>query len=423
MRKSSLILLLAMAFVLTTVAAGFSSSIVDGPCKEICKDWHYGLQLDLTYDCNTPYQGTATCPPCPQFDYESARGYCTTMASPGSVSEYNAHGIIMKVCDCPDPNFDITKSYGIRIEIVEPATGVYFTNSNTSGADYTCATGCANGIQNIYVSAIGDTTDESRFCPYPCVATAPAAAATAFVMAYEPVNSGKVLFDPATHDKQPDPVTGDREECCLDCIGNLAKSIQTTCVQPFMVANSPYLMIDVPTMVWDPKIIAEGDEVVLKVIITGETDAAVCPTCNDLCDCTVKVGIFGCEKAIPASKCYTCFPYLTAVDDEAWWAGLALTNAGSRADVVIEFYAGGESVSVNIPLLANSVTVYALSQISELSALAGKGPIYAQAISTVPTTSGGTIAAQVTGFAIMGDGTQAYGYLTKCGLCGCNDCD
>ena len=413
MRKSSLILLLAMAFVLTTVAAGFSSSIVEGPCKEICKDWNYGLKLDLTYDCEQPYQGTATCPPCPQFDYESARGYCTTTSSSDSVSNYNAHGIIFKVCDCPDPDFDITKSYGIRIEIVEPATGVYFTNSNTSGGDYGCATGCANGTQNIYVSALGNTTDESRFCPMPCDGTP-------FVMGYAPVNSGKVLFDPATHDKQPDPVTGDREECCLDCVGNLAKSVQTDCLQPFMISASPYIMIDVPTMVWDPKIIAEGDEVVIKVIITGETGASVCPTCNDLCDCTVKVGEFGCPKSQPAKKCYTCFPYFTSLDDAGWWSGFALTNASSSdATVVMKFYAGGDMASISFTVPANSVDVKALSQIPELADLAGKGAMYATAVSGIPLPDGGTYAPKMSGFAIMGDGAQAYGYLSKYGDCGC----
>jgi hypothetical protein len=44
MRKSSLILLLAMAFVLTTVVTGFSSTVIDGPCKELCaKCWDYDI--------------------------------------------------------------------------------------------------------------------------------------------------------------------------------------------------------------------------------------------------------------------------------------------------------------------------------------------------------------------------------------------
>ena len=404
MRKSSLILLLAMAFVLTTVATGFSSSVVDGPCKELCKTWGYNLHLKSAYSCDEPYQGTATCPPCPQFDYESALGYCGSNG--GGDNYYNAAGVIFKVCDCPDVTFDINKSYGIKIEIVEPATGVYFVNRNDSGAAYaSCATGCPNGDQNIYVSSLGDTNDESRFCPNPCDGTP-------FAMGYVPLNSSEVLFDSSIHDKT------DGTECCLDCVGNLAKSVKTDCLQPFMFTASPYIMIDIPTMVWDPKIMADGDEVVIKVTIFGEGDQSVCPTCNDLCNCTIKIGEFGCPKATVADACTTCFPYFPALDD-TWWAGFVLTNAGSdNADVKMTFTAGGVDVTINETVSAHSVLVKGLSEY-DLSALDGKGGIYAQAVSTVPLANGGTKAAMVTGLTIMGDSVGAYGYLTKDGACGC----
>ncbi|HDS16231.1 MAG TPA: hypothetical protein ENN66_06395, partial [Proteobacteria bacterium] len=119
MRKSSLILLLAMAFVLTTVVSGFSSSVIDGPCKELCtKHWGYNLYIDSKYECGVPTQddpGNIGCPECPLFDYESSEGYCT---SEYTGSYYNAAGIVFKVCDCPDVTFSTTKSYGIKLEIM-----------------------------------------------------------------------------------------------------------------------------------------------------------------------------------------------------------------------------------------------------------------------------------------------------------------
>ena len=420
MRKSSLILLLAMAFVLTTVVSGFSTTVIDGPCTELCeKCWGYNLYIDNRYECDVPGQGETGegCPPCPTFDYESALGYCgsnggVTAACPDG-SYYNAAGIIMKVCDCPDVTFSTTESYGIKLEIMSPASGVYFTNYNNSGSPYgSCLEdSCGSSAQTttngsyIYVSALGDTTNEATFCPEPCDGTP-------YALAYEPLIGTDVLFDTATHG----PTGGD--ECCLDCTGNLTTAVQTTCVLPFMWAASPYIMIDIPTLVWDPKVIAKGDVVEVKVTILGEPGDEVCTTCNDLCSCIVKIGIFGCPTTPPASECRTCFPYFTSLAELEWWSGFALTNSGSSdADVAMTFYAGGSYVTVNLEVPARSVLVKALSQL-DLSSLADKGAIYAQAVSTVPYMDG-TRAASISGFAIMGDGAQAYGYLSKDGACGC----
>jgi len=410
MKNITAVLILSLAFALATVTASFSRVNVDeGPCKMPCKSWGYNLHINDKYVCNNPYQGSITCPPCPEFDYESAWGYCTT-PNRGGVSNYNAHGIVFKVCDCPDVVFDINKSYGIKIDILEPATGVYFTNGNDSGGAYaSCVAGCPDvSGQNIYVSSLGDTADETRFCPNPCNGTP-------FTMGYVPLLDSEILFDAAVHDKT------DGSKCCLDCIGNLAKGIKTTCLQPFMLSASPYIMIDIPTMVWDPKIISRGDNVIIKVTITGEAGTEVCSACNDLCSCTVMVGIFGCgdELRVAAKKCITCFPYFTGLDDAAWWAGFALTNSGYQdADVKITFTAGGKDVPVHLKVPARSVLVKSLSEL-DIAVLAGKGPIFAVAESTVPQGEG-TIAAHISGFAIMGDNNQAYGYRAGNGEdCGC----
>ena len=409
MRKSSLILLLAMAFVLATVVTGFSSTVIDGPCKELCtKCWDYDLDIKM-YDCAAPDQGEAgvDCI-CPTFDFESSAGYCGENAAADSACPNgywnNAPGVVFKVCDCPDVTFSTTEMYGIKIEILKPASGVYFTNQNLSSANSSsCLEDTCGAAPSIYVTALGDTTNEATFCPVSCDGTP-------YEMGYEAIAG--VLYDDAIHG----PASG--EECCLDCIGNLTKAIQTTCQMAFMAAGSPYVMIDVPTFVWDPKIISEGDEVEIKITITGEPGEEVCTTCNDLCSCIVKVGIFGCPADAPAAECNTCFPYFTSLDESAWWSGFALTNSGSDdANVAMTFTAGGTSVTVDLVVDAYSVSVNSLSQLN-LGDLAGKGAIYAQAVSTVPSGDG-TEAAMISGFAIMGDGAQAYGYLSKDGECGC----
>ena len=412
MRKSSLILLLAMAFVMATVVTGFSSTVIDGPCKELCtKCWDYDLNIEM-YDCASPTQTFAgdDCV-CPTFDFESSLGYCGVLnqdvdgdaGCPKGVWN-NAPGVIFKVCDCPDVTFSTTESYGIKIEILKPTSGVYFTNQNDSDTYYDgCTTVPCGSSPSIFVTALGDTTNEATFCPEPCDGTP-------YEMGYEAL--GGVLYDNAIHG----PASG--EECCLDCVGNLTKAVQTTCQTTFMNAGSPYVMIDIPTFVWDPKVISEGDEVEIKITITGEPGEEVCTTCNDLCSCIVKVGIFGCPADAPAAECNTCFPYFTSLDATEWWSGFALTNSGSDdANVAMTFTAGGTSVEVDLVVDAYSVLVKSLSQL-DLTALATKGAIYAQAVSTVPSGDG-TAAAMISGFAIMGDGAQAYGYLSKDGECGC----
>ena len=126
MRKSSLILLLAMAFVLTTVVAGFCvENEVGEPCKTCDgkNGWTYGLEIDYQ-ECSIS-QTVSGCP-CPTFDYEKGSeaggGYCDTQ---------DVLGVIFKVCDCEQAASIVTsKDYAIRLTIMEPASGVYWTANN-----------------------------------------------------------------------------------------------------------------------------------------------------------------------------------------------------------------------------------------------------------------------------------------------------
>lgn len=427
MRKSSLILLLAMAFVLTTVAAGFSDdTVIEGPCTELCeKCWGYELNINSNYDeggSNQYYSQEAD--PCPLFDFESSIGYCGHNQSSCRIDEttavdgyYNAPGVVFKVCGCDDPpvTFEVGHSYGIKIEIIDPTpSGVYFTDQNIGDSNVslmsndTCdQIACGDGPA-IYVAPLGDTTENETFCPEPCDATI-------YKMTYEPLNDGKELYNVGE---------GGAEECCLDCIGNLARAVRTSCVLPFMVAQSPYILIDLPTMVWDPKNITDGDEVVIRItIFDGETNEEVCTACADLCSCVVKVGVFGCPTSPQSDSCNFCLPYFTDLDQEGWWSGFALTNSSS-SDAVAEvtFYAGGTSEMVTIGVPGNSVVTRSLAALS-LTTLEGKGGLFAE-VKAYRVSGENRYEASMSGFAIMGDGSQAYGYLSKAGYCGCDEeCD
>ena len=405
MRKSSLILLLVAAFVLATAAAGFSAE----PCKKICKNWDWDLHIQRDYTCTPPGQTTpGSCPACPVFDYENKYNYC-----------YGGERyIIMKVCDCEeyDPSSPLwapDATYGFRIEILEPQKGVYFTNMNNSApSNCTFAGECNNPTNSdgyLYASVLkySEISDIDNTCPELCTDGTPVQ------YSYVPVDSSQQLYDAVN------PV----EPCCLDCIGNLTKSIRTECaLQLFQGAGGlPYVMLDIPSLVWDPKVINDGDTVKIKVtLVSGEGDEAICPSCKDLCSCIVDIGIFGCVSNPTQSWCDLCMPYFTSVDD-AWWSGFAITNsAGSVATVNVNFYAGGAQIGFTDTITGHSVKVWALSEIDGIENLSGKGPIYATVKGTYPASNGGTSAAAIDGFAIMGDGAQAYGYLAKHGRCGCS---
>jgi hypothetical protein len=142
----------------------------------------------------------------------------------------------------------------------------------------------------------------------------------------------------------------------------------------------------------------------------------ICPTCKDLCSCIVKIGIFGCPVTV-SDQCDLCFPYFPGIDG-TWWGGISVTNSGLLpADVTMVFKASGVEKTVTETIDPETVYVKALSQLG-LGDLAGKGAIYVSVSGTV-TSAGKKSAASLDGFSIMGDGSQAFGYLAKHGKCGC----
>ena len=427
MRKSSLILLLAMAFVLTTVVAGFSASVTE-PCYECEKGWTYGLKIAFgsgNFDSATDQTGNTPTDDCSgYFDYEQgSQGYkdhCSTCDDEccvygGYCPTQDVNGVVLRVCDCPDyDEWASADSYSIKIEIID-APGVYFSDrnvsinkkmedpdnypGNSSGDDLYGACSmeypCGDTSEGyIYVSSHPKNTGETAFCAGPCDD------ATPYALAYEPLNAGEVLYDLNVRNCDADYDDWTPEPCDFDDV-DYATAIIASCSATFMDPGMPDILIDIPTLVYDTSVAALGQQVIIRVSILGNPEGAdVCgEDCNLLCFCEVNLGTF--TDCPCSSNCGWCLPYLPAVNG-SWWSGIALTNADTYNDVnaTLTFYSGLETVVVYVPLAKGSVETIALSNIPELAPFADK-----------------TIYAAVRGadnaLVIIGNDTQSYGYLGK----------
>ena len=403
MRKSSLILLLAMAFVLTTVAAGFSSGLIGEPCVQAVCDkndlhpWIYGQEIILS-DC-APVQGSKC--PCPTFDYELGSkengNYCAT---------HDVKGIIFKVCDCEKiAEFSTAKSYAIRLSIVEPAGGVYWTNSNVARADADCfdrasSAGCPASVLPVGQDPIRVSTFEDPalsgddYCLNPCDATD-----TLMSLGYYGITPTQTLFD----------LSNNTENCCFTCDNNRVTQVQT-CYTQLMSTLHSVLVIDIPTLVYDPNEadVKLGVSVKIKVELIEMADSSdICAgSCKIMCECLVDIGTF---SECAAEGCDLCIPYMAL--GQGWWTGLALTNANKvKVKATITFYAEGQTATSSVNIAKLSVLpINVGAMLADLDLPLDK-PLYAK----IAASKG------IQGFVTIGYGLDlAQGYLVPCGDCGC----
>ena len=408
MRKSSLILLLAMAFVLSTVAAGFCADdgIITEPCiqaqctKNAKTPWTYGQKIEWQ-KCDPTVQG-AVCP-CPTFDYElgseyTGGNYCNT---------HNVRGIIFKLCDCDKiDEFSTAKSYAIRLTIMEPAGGVYWTNSNVARGDMGCYTDATN-IDCSGQTVAGDKIRVGTFedpaltggdyCLDPCDASA-----TKTALDYYSMTPTQTLFDTSSN----------TTDCCFTCGNNRVTTVQT-CYTDLMKNLQSILLIDIPTLVYDPSEadVQLGTAVKIKVEIVEMPDNGdICAgACKIMCDCLVEIGQF---SECFSGQCGLCLPYMAFGD--GWWTGVALTNAEkTAAKAKINFFVDGQSASKDIVIPAQSLETLNIGDIlAELNLPADK-PMYAEIASD----------GSISGYVTIGYGLElAQGYLAPWainGHCGC----
>ncbi len=271
-----LITLISLIYAVNTMA-----NIVNEPCK-VCPSWQYGLRL--IYETCASTQASPPCP-CATFDYESSGSF-------GVLGGYyigqNVNGVLFHVCDCENINeFVINNSYAIRVTILEPASGVYFTSMNFTNPNnpHTCTLGCdgsaisvADGEQKIYLSSHPHTGADSDYCVTSC--TEPP---TDYALDYFSVTPGQTLYNPSGFEQDQD--------CCFPCGSNSVTSIET-CSAQFLRAAMPILLIDLPMFTYDFHDISVsiGTSVRVRVSIVEYTEGVTLG--RELCSCDILVGTF-----------------------------------------------------------------------------------------------------------------------------------
>ena len=304
MRKSSLILLLAMAFVFATVAAAVSETNMVR-----CNNWDYGLEISM----GLPTDGS-----CPQFDYETGSddgnlddclgGYC-----PGQ----DVHGAMLKLCDCPDvvemTEADAEGPFRLRLTITSPTSGVYWTDFNAS--------------QLGSAIMVDFFADDGIYCP--------SAAASPVALSY-------VAVGPAGQSLMNGIEACASNDCCFTCDNDKVTVIETTgqTGEFALVLDKPIMLIDIPTMVWDPSLIEEGDKVTVLIEVLGEC-GVICTSGKVICSGEFEVGTFTNCMTYP---CNMCLPYVMGDIGGDAWTGIAVTNPTSATqEAIVTFYAGADA--------------------------------------------------------------------------------
>lgn len=187
--------------------------------------------------------------------------------------------------------------------------------------------------------------------------------------------------------------------------------------------DSPYLYLDLPTMVYDRTVAELGDSVYVLITIV-EPFGGVCTECcnTPICTCKELVGTFDCKSTTSSNK--RCLPYYASLDD--YFTGIVVSNMNSAGsfEATLTFYAQGESASITTGAIAPmSVWAAAVSEAPYITDLAAAG---------LNTGAGGYIEASVP----SGNAFDVYyffyndaqfgmtSYLARCSSCSspCESC-
>jgi hypothetical protein len=219
-------------------------------------------------------QGPAGSETCMPFDNESGEGYCTG----GLVNHTNNNMIIYRA----DDNF-VDDAYNITLTILVNGTtgdhGVYFSNDPVYYAAY-------------------DNEDDA--CDYEDE-TGTALNAAAGV-------------DPAGY-----------PECDVP-LGSRPTTLTTTATNLF-TGNEDYLVVDIPTLVYDLDEVADGDQVEVEVTLTKAP-------CGELFTDTWCIGeiVNACTVVDPAGPSdELLYPYFTNMTGDSWWDGIVVDNLSATA--------------------------------------------------------------------------------------------
>jgi len=216
-----------------------------------------------------------------------------------------------------------------------------------------------------------------------------------------------------------------------------AKILRTWPVEIFqtgypVLSQTPYLYLDLPTMIYNPQIAELCDEVYVMITIALPFQGVCSNCCNlPMCSCQHFVGAFGCDEdecdpVIPEPTEYTkCLPYITHMLDDGWWDFIAVANMSqSSIAPVITFYADGNAANYPMPSIpAHSVAAVGLiGDISDYIAANYSGfPLTGEAMYAEVTVEGTDMFDAFS--LVFHPDFGSSSYLARCNACGiCSDC-
>jgi len=361
-------------FTVMAVLVGFTASAFAQPCYN-CK----GALRNV--DCTGAVQGGT----CAEFDYDtplmpaSGSGFCT---APGALDNYRA---LFNICDCADPAYFSTalNVVGVRMTIlvdgVAGQLGAYWSDDSAAlpvpvglpiGLDVTSATKTA---------ACGLAGYGQLFGPGTYYATSDSGPTS------NPLQTGACTVPAAN-------------QATVYSTYNMPASGYTVAGGGF---EQSWWWMDIPPIRIDPAVLNSGELVSVRIELIEQF--GICPTCA-LCECVIPVAQVCCGAAAVAPR---LFPYFTSLDGSAgWWDGIALVNTSATANGVTltAYVQDGTTDTVTISVPANSIVSDILPNLSWAGTGTGGLPLY---IIATPTAPG------LDGFAMIGDGAQAQGYLPR----------
>lgn len=440
--KKKLIALLAAAmmvvFGMASMAFAASSCECPGdPCSCYCAKWTAGnIPIE---DCSGGTQQQAAVRPT-AFDFEGALGtiwpgYCA--------GTHSFETLIYSICCCDTEalnKLDPTAGATIRFVVEILTDGVYFGDENISQDKANAVVNALrdtpyarfqqyaelnNAADSLCVSATGGTIwgiDPTGDMPY------------VIMEAEQYVSDNEALDDNTGPAQNMWPILADGTFECIDGSTRVSNKIQYS--RDFADGTrlttdklwerqgagfnieSSFLAFDLPTFVYDNGVVKANTQVQVKITIQiFERDCPVCAgTWEDICSCTKVVGTFV-ESCGVAASTEKCFPYVAGTnnDEKPWWTGVAISNMSDEAQTyTVAVTIEGKTATFEQPVAANSVETFTLEGVKDKL---GDLDITQNGYIQVSCENG-----HFDGFAMVGDQTQAMGYLPRCGACGtCND--
>ncbi len=361
--KKILVLLavLATALVFTTGAFADACSICKCPLRNV--------------DCPAGGQVAATCF---EFDYDAGNtafdGFCLT-------DTYNCKAIL-HVCDClPDPNafvagLDVGVKMTILVNGVAGDRGAYF--SNTLGS-----------------APVTITVDTAATQAAACALLAPGTGVTSG-------NFGGHTYYLSDSITPVAPAALPSDPTCTVAAGSRATILESTIGGPGFIIpalSGEWWWIDIPPMRIDPALAASGATVQVKVELVDNTGLTICGGCT-LCECIIDIAKVCCTSV--AATTNLTFPYFAA--NASFWRGMAIINPGTTdGTATLTLHdADGDTATATVSVPAGGMFVDSVDSITWTGAADVDGRSYI----TAECNYGGA-----EGFAMMGDGSEAMGYV------------